>query len=92
MSRTRTKELKAKSIARVTYRGFTRYWVFGKKFVDKVYDQTIVDGEYVVERNTEAEWTFDDMDRDELEAACKRDHYWLYWFDKMPPSFTNKRP
>lgn len=88
MSRTRTKALKAKTIARVTYRGFTRYWCFGKRFVDKVYDQTLVDGKNVVERNEEAEWTFDDMDREELESACKRDGYWLCWFDKMPPSFN----
>ena len=87
MSRTRTKALKAQAIARVQYRGFTRYWVFGKKFVKEVYDQTEVDGKNVVNRNEEAEWTFDDMDRDELEEACKRDHYWLNWFDKMPSSF-----
>ena len=54
-------------VAKVNYNWGTRYWCFGDEFVVDAYDK--VDG--VIARNREIAWTFDDMNLDELLAACK---------------------
>lgn len=68
-----------KKIARVQYDGFVRYWCFGEKFVEDVYDE--VDG--VVEQDEYTAWIFNDMTREELENADKG-KYEITWLDCLP--------